>query len=472
MRFRLLLFLTLLCFSTFANVKKKERSIPLSDSTQYVVNNIFVGGNKKTKERIITRELLIQQGDTIYKEHLDFYIEKSKENLLNTSLFNYITIKTTNEHSNNINLFVLVEERWYLWPYLVFEHADRNFSSFIHNKDWSRINYGLMLVKNNFRGRGETVKLKVRLGYKEQFQLAYEVPYITKNRKHGLSTDINWNRQNEISYITQNDKPVYYKDNNDFVNKVLNSRLTYTYRNKYYILHRFTGLYSYNNIQDTIVTLNNNYFGLGQNHTQYLGLNYNFILDKRNYRHYPLTGYNFEFLISQYGLNLLPNEMEGIWEFETFVYKYWEHTPRWHSGLGARAKISSNKKQPYFIEQGLGYKTFLRAFEYYVIDGQSFATTRSFIKYTLIPTQVKHIEAWNWSKFNKVHYSLYINAFVDLGYVKDAMPNPSNKLPNTYLTSTGIGIDLVAYYDQIIRFEYSLNRLGEHGFFIHIGKAF
>lgn len=472
MNYRLFLFFILILSSGLALAKKKDRSTSLSDSTQFIVNEIFIGGNKKTKEKIITRELLVQCGDTIYKEHLDFYIEKSKENLLNTSLFNYITIKTTKEFPDKINMYVLVEERWYLWPYLVFEHADRNFSSFLNNKEWSRINYGLMLVKNNFRGRGETVKLKVRLGYKEQFQLGYEIPYIGKQRKHGISTDINWNRQNEIPYITQNDKPVYYKDDNNFTNKTLNTRFTYTFRNQYYISHRFSTLFTYNQVQDTIIKLNNNYLGHNSNTTQFLGLNYNFILDKRNYKYYPLRGYNFEILLSQFGLNLLPNEMEGIWEIETFGYKYWQHTKRWHSGLGARAKISSNKKQPYFIEQGLGYKTFLRAFEYYVIDGQRFATSRTFLKYTLIPTQVKYIEAWNWSKFNKIHYSLYINSFIDFGYVYDKQPHTTNKLPNSYLASAGIGIDLVAYYDQILRFEYSINRFNEHGFFIHIGKAF
>lgn len=472
MNYKFLLSFILIFLFAYVHAKKKDKSTVLSDSTQIIINEILVGGNKKTKERIITRELLIKPGDTIFKEHLDFYIEKSRENLLNTSLFNYITIKTTKEFPDKINMYVLVEERWYLWPYLVFEHADRNFSSFLHSKDWSRINYGMMLVKNNFRGRGETLKFKVRLGYKEQFQLGYEIPYISKNRKHGISTDINWNRQNEIPYSTDYDKLVFYKDENNFVNKVLNTRFTYTFRNKHYLTHNFSGLYSYNQVQDTIYKLNNNYFGYKTNETQYLGLSYNFIIDKRNYKHYPLRGYNFELTLSQHGLKLLTNEMAGIWTFETFGYNYWEHAERWHSGIGARAKISSNKKQPYFIERGLGYGTFLRAFEYNVIDGQHFATTRSFIKYTLIPTQVKYIEAWNWSKFNKVHYSLYINTFIDLGYVYDIAPTPTNELPNSFLASTGVGIDLVAYYDQILRFEYSINRFGQHGFFIHIGKAF
>ncbi|MDA3892879.1 MAG: hypothetical protein PF517_14550 [Salinivirgaceae bacterium] len=473
MNFKLLiLYIIVLLVPQFLFAKKKERSEALTDSTQIVIHRIFVGGNKKTKEKIITRELLIKTGDTIYQEHLDSYLEKSKENLLNTSLFNYITINTIIEGENQVNLYVLVEERWYLWPYLIFEHADRNLSSFFHNADWNRINYGLMLVKNNFRGRGETVKFKVRLGYKEQFQVSYEIPYVDKKRKHGFSTDINWFRQKEIAYQTTNDELTYFKDNRNFVSKRYNSQVTYQYRNRHYLSHKISASYSYNFVKDTILALNKNYFGTNQNKLEYLGISYNLIFDKRNYKHYPLNGYNFDFLISQKGLNLIPNEMQGIWEIQSQYFHYNTLSSRLYSGFGAQGKISSNRKQPYFIEQALGYNTYLRAFEYNVIDGQSFASGRAFLKYAIIPMKIKHIEAWSWSKFNKIHYSLFINTFIDAGYVYDKNPNPLNVLPNNYLASLGIGIDLVAYYDQIIRFEYSINRFGNNSFFIHIGKAF
>lgn len=468
-----LIFCTLIIlipYFSFGLIKGKEKA--LSDSTEITINKIFVGGNKKTKERIIKRELLFQYGDTLFKVHLDDKIEKSKNNLLNTSLFNYVTINTVEVEKNIIDIYVLVEERWYLWPYLIFEHADRNLSSFLHNKDWSRINYGLMLVKNNFRGRGETLKFKFRFGYKEQFQLAYEIPYIGKSRQHGLSAEFNWFRQHEIPYITEYDALVFYKDENSYISKMFGSRLTYQFRNKHYLRHSFSATYSFSEVGDTIIKLNANYFGKKTNKTQYLGLIYNLNLDRRNYKYYPLSGYNIEVNLSQKGLNILSNEIQGVWEIGAGAYYYLGLSDRWFSGFGAQGKISSNLKQPFYIERGLGYATFLRSFEYNVIDGQSLATGRAFIKYAIIPIQVKHIESWGWAKFNKIHYSLYINTFFDTGYVHDVFPNNSNTLPNSFLASAGIGIDLVAYYDQVIRFEYSINRFGASGFFLHVGKAF
>jgi outer membrane protein assembly factor BamA len=470
---KLLFIYILLIISTYSFGNSKEKNnISQDDSTTLIINKIIITGNAKTKDKIILRELLFNENDTLTSNQLKTYISKSKDNLTNTSLFNYITINTTQENSTYTNIYILVEERWYLWPYLIFEQADRNLSAFIHNQEWSRINYGVMLVKNNFRGMAETLKFKVRLGYKEQFEIAYDIPYLGNTRKHGLSTKVSWFRQHEIPYNIQYDKLIFHKDESTYISKKFYSKLSYHFRNKHYIHHSISALYSHIQVEDTIIRLNNNYFDNSTNNTQYIGIEYNFNLDKRNYIHYPLRGYNFNFTLSQNGLNILNNEMKGLWNFESEAYYYKEFNTRWYSGFGVRGKLSSSRKQPFFIEQALGYDTYLRSFEYYVINGQQYIVEHSFIKYAIIPQKIFYLNGLNWSKFNKVHYSLYINTFFDMGYVNDINTAQYNKLPNTFLASCGVGIDLVAYYDQIIRFEYSINRFKEHGFFIHLKKAF
>jgi hypothetical protein len=54
-----------------------------------------------------------------------------------------------------------------------------------------------------------------------------------------------------------------------------------------------------------------------------------------------------------------------------------------------------------------------------------------------------------------------------LGYISDTRDNVLNPLANDLLVGYGLGIDLVTYYDWVIRFEYSFNKKGESGFFIH-----
>jgi hypothetical protein len=408
------------------------------------------------------------------EQSLEHLIKKSKENLTNTSLFNYITIKTVDEDSTHINIYVLLEERWYIFPYLIIEQADRNLSAFLHNKQWNRINYGLMLVKYNFRGMGETVKFKFRFGYREQFQIAYEIPYLGNSHKHGIMLEYSKFRQHEVHYITSSDKQVFYRDDNTYIYNAHRATVVYKFRNRYFIRNNLTIQYNYANVNDTIIKLNNNYFGNNgtNNVLQYFTLGYSFKLDKRDYKYYPLAGYNVKLSFYQKGVGFLPDNMHSIFEIQTEAYLYKNFTTRWYGCIGGKGKISSAFKQPYYVEQALGYKTYLRGYEYNVIDGQSYISGRAFFKYAIIPMQIRQIDFWGWEKFNKIHYSMFVNTFVDAGYVYDIEPAPSNRLPNSFLLSTGIGVDIVAYYDMIFRFEYSINKQGQNGFYIHLNKAF
>jgi len=54
--------------------------------------------------------------------------------------------------------------------------------------------------------------------------------------------------------------------------------------------------------------------------------------------------------------------------------------------------------------------------------------------------------------------------FADNFYTDPAM---NNQLENSLLIGYGLGIDFVTYYDLVFRLEYSMNRMNEHGFFIH-----
>jgi len=239
-----------------------------------------------------------------------------------------------------------------------------------------------------------------------------------------------------------------------------------------YLKHNLSLGFNNAKIIDTISFLNPNYFGNGKTENKYFSISYELDFDKRNYKHYPLTGYNFVATTTIKGLGLLKDEMPTIWDIQSSFYYYYSMGKRWYAGTGAKLKVSNPKKQPYALEQGLGYGDVLRSFEYYLIDGQQIITGRAFLKYAIVPLKVMEIENLGWKKFNKIHYSIFANAFIDQGYVRDVNPHQTNLLPNSYLVSFGLGVDLVAYYDQIIRFEYSMNKKGEHGFFINIGKAF
>jgi hemolysin activation/secretion protein len=148
--------------------------------------------------------------------------------------------------------------------------------------------------------------------------------------------------------------------------------------------------------------------------------------------------------------------------------KYFELSGRFHASADVAGKISTNPNQPYFYQSGFGYgRTFVRGYELFVIDGQSYLLLKNTVKYSIIPTKVKKIGFIGSDKFGKIHYALYLNVFFDVGYVRNYVNYEYNNLSNKLLFGTGIGIDLVTYYDLVLRLEYTVNRQGQTGFYIH-----
>ena len=103
----------------------------------------------------------------------------------------------------------------------------------------------------------------------------------------------------------------------------------------------------------------------------------------------------------------------------------------------------------------LGYEDYVRGYEYYVVDGQSYWLSKTAIKYALIEKTYFEIPYVKMKQFKKSHYSLYFGIFSDLGYVLNEQPE--NTLNNSLLWGKGIALDYVTYYDKLLRIEYSIN---------------
>jgi len=148
----------------------------------YFISSINISGNKISKEKVILKELTFKTGDSIRQNAIDEHFIRSRDNLLNTSLFNFVYFSFEDSENSGIDVSISVIERWYIWPAPIFEHAERNLGAFIHDPDWNRINYGGQVMWYNFRGRREQLKLKLRFGYKEQFEILYYKPNFGKQQ--------------------------------------------------------------------------------------------------------------------------------------------------------------------------------------------------------------------------------------------------------------------------------------------------
>ena len=454
-------------------------SLTLTDSIinhQKVIGKISLEGNRITKSNIIYREIIIKEGDTLSNTLFKNRLEQSRLNLLNTSLFNFVSIDTTIDISGVTNLNFRMIERWYLFPFPIFEIADRNFNTWIDHRDWRRVNYGGFIKWSNLRGRMEVLNLLIRFGYDERYRLTYDMPYINAKQTFGLTFVASVNQNHEVSYKTQNNKQVFYRGEkymlrNSLVSTALNYRPS--------IFKYYSAIIGYNRFDydPKLPELNSAYAPVNADQLNLIFGTLYFRNDHRDSKPYPLKGYYADASItSQFGsYNNHQKYNNGYLYSNLSIYN--PIKPRWSWSAGTSIRIAQYAKAPYFLNQGLGFRRdYVRGYEYYVIDGGNYFLTRANLKYNLLKPHTQYLRMTGTEKFDKFHYAAYLNIFTDLGEVFSPVPNEqqttlltntTKPLNYTLLRGVGIGFDLVTYYDKVLRVEYTVNHYGQSGVFIH-----
>ncbi|MFC2091090.1 POTRA domain-containing protein, partial [Bacteroidota bacterium] len=395
------------------------------------ISEIVLEGNKITKSNIILRELMFSEGDTLERNALESSIEKSRENLLNLSIFNFVTIESEYIEDDRISILVSVIERWYIWPSPIFEHGERNLSIFLKNPRWDRLNYGLWLKWNNFRGRNELLNLIIRTGYKEHYALQFEKPNLGASENHKLIVSTSLSRQHRVNYITVGNRPVYFTDEENYAFGSYDGFIAYTYRPEIYSRHRLRFYYVNDWISDTVASLNPLFFGEGYTRYQHFKMDYVFNYDKRDSKIYPLEGNAFKVKVLRRGLGIIQSYPYGNWEGEAGWFLHRKLTDRLYIADVAKGKVSTRKEVPLYQQQAFGYTEYLTGYDDFIIDGTDYLINKVVLKYQLVKPQVVDIPFIKAKQFRKVHYSIYINLLGDIGYVNNKFPLPTNNMVNS-----------------------------------------
>lgn len=436
-----------------------------------VINDIFIVGNKITKAHIILRELPFAKNDSVRLIEIQQKLRSAKENLLNTSLFNFVTVDTLSAGTGRVNIMITVAERWYTWPVPVFEIQERNFNTWWQTKDLARANYGFYLERENFRGRKEDLSFYFQFGYTEKYGLTYRIPYLNKKQTSGAGFSFSYSRNHEVGYMTSDNKLLYFKDPTQYIREEFTGKLFYSYRRGIHKLHSIEAKFVHGIVNDTLNDYTTDYFIGQQTEMRFLSLDYFYRIDHRDSKIYPLKGYAIDMEATKLGLGIIPDEKIDITNLFLTLKGYHKLSDRFYLSGSAKVKFSPSKNQPYYVQRGLGWSDYVRGYEYYVIDGQSYGTTKLGLKYEIIKPRIQSIPHMPLKKFNTFHYALYAGIYGDVGYVDDRQYSLLNPLANTFLYGYGVGIDYVTYYDIVFRFEYSINRRLEHGFFVNFNAG-
>jgi outer membrane protein assembly factor BamA len=452
--------------------KNKIESQKSIESLPVNIDAIFIVGNKRTKPSIILRELSVTKGDVYLKSSLEEVLLLDKNKLLNTRLFVTVDISILHLSDTQVDIVINVSERWYTFPSPIFDLVDRNFNDWWQNqnRDLSRTNFGVKIYQNNFRGRNETLKLLLQLGYTQKFGLAYRIPYLDKKQRHGITLNFSYAENKNIAIRTVDHKPVFF-DSEETLKITRDYSVGYNYRRSFYSYHSFGASFHDNIVNDTIVSLNGEYFNSRTSQQKYFQLQYSFVIDKRDNASYTLKGSRLDFHISKQGIGVFDDVDKS--EIKLDYTKYFDLNKGFYFATYSSTMASTPRNQPYSNIGALGFKKdFIRGYELYLIEGKSFLLNRSTIKKKIFST-IGHLGILPIKQFRKIPIDIYLKTYFDMGYVENYEGYDLNKrLSDRYLFGTGGGIDFVTYYDTVIRVEYSVNREKESGFFLHFRKEF
>jgi len=460
----------------FVNAQPGMSDLPVTDTSVnyflkhtdkenvFAVREISISGNKKTKESVILRELPFRSGDTYALSELVKKFEVARKQLMNTSLFHEVVVALKSFEGNNVDILIVVKERWYLFPVPYIKVVDRNLNQWLveQHAKLNRVNYGLKLLYNNATGHNDKLNLYLINGYTKQVSFSYDRPYIDKTMKWGLNLGMAVGNNREVNYNTINNKQVFFKDTNNFVRSFFKAYMEVTYRPAIKTRHRFGIAYTEERITDTIVALNPSYFKNGRDKISFPEFYYLINYMDVDYNPYPLKGYIAEAYFAKKGLN----NIIDMWVLTVKASGSWEVANKTYFGAKVAGAIKFPFRQPYFNQRLLGYSDFfMQGYEYYVVDGAAGGYVKALLSREILNFGF-HVKRKKDELPYRVPFRIYAKAYANAGYMYHPTPG-LNTLNNRMLYSGGVGIDIITHYDFTIKLEWSFNLLGQNDIYLH-----
>ncbi|MEL6254611.1 MAG: hypothetical protein AAFR87_21555 [Bacteroidota bacterium] len=151
---------------------------------------------------------------------------------------------------------------------------------------------------------------------------------------------------------------------------------------------------------------------------------------------------------------------------------------RWNVAYGTHLVLSIGDSIPYFEKNFLGARrrefrdisTTLRGYQPFVIAGSTVNMNKVEIKYGIVPYHIADYSGVGFlpKKWQQAPTALYVTAFYEMGFIRDdSFNNNDDFLKNQLLHGYGVGLNIVGFYDILLRIEYARNHLNQGGVYLH-----
>ena len=444
----------------------------------FTIVDIEIEGNKKTKEQVVFRELKFKESEQYTLEYLLSVQEESEERLKNIGVFNDAELAYGIDSINyEVTAFVDVVENWYIFPGLIIELADRNFSEWWtnQNRDLSRINYGVRLEHINLTGRRDKMIVQLQSGFRKKYEIIYNLPYLNQEGTWGAEAFVFFATQDELAYLTSNNRSIFSKTNDrNTIYRRFRTGSALFYRPTIYNNHAFRLEYHREQVENKVIEdFNPDYF-LDGNSIKYFMFNYQFIQDKRVAQFYPIRGYLWFVSLRKDGFKIFDEYNNAS---VTAGGEYFQPLSE-KLVLGTKLKFKLNIDRSvvsYANNQALGYRDdVLGGYYLYVVDGTDYVYGKNNLRYKLIDKKFNLGKYMFLDQFRVLSVQLYGRLFFDYGYVNDRTYRDlyDNTFNNRWLYGWGPAVDIVLYNNYKASFNLGINHLGERHYFFEYRTNF
>ena len=457
-----LIYCTILCFFLSAAYARGQAYVD-----HYYISSIEFQGNKHTKDKIIARELEIQEGERYASEDIDDLIKRSEERLLNTGLFHIANITLTYDKEETYKLVVEVQESWYIFPAPVFSFAENSLQDWIQGEalTFDRVNMGGRLYHRNLTGRGDYLRVGAQFGFQNKYQFTYRLPYFNRDQTIGAEINLNYSDQREIAYSTSGDQNQYLKSG-DKIFSNWNAGLKLLYRPKLNTSHEIGFSYYKLSVHDSVAILNPDFFRSSKTGMSFVSFFYSFELDKRNRRPIADYGYRIRASFRKDGVGFHDDLNQGSIELSGDFYL--PMGKRFTGFLFPSIYFRFLRNAPsYYYNASFSQRPAIKGYENYDLNGMDFFHIRSGVRYLVFNEKINLGKCMPAKNLRLMPIRLYVSASIEVGGVIDPHYGRHNELDNRILIGYGPAVHLLLYEHSLISFQFNMNHRHETGFIIN-----
>ncbi|MFK7969537.1 MAG: BamA/TamA family outer membrane protein, partial [Bacteroidia bacterium] len=430
-------------------------------------------GNTKTKAAVMLRTMTFGVGDTLERKGLSDVIATNRENLFNLGLFNEVDLDVE-MLADGLAVNVVVKERWYIIPIPEIGLEERNAYDALRQGNLKRLVYGLAIDWRNLTGRNERLRVLGQLGFSQRLYLEYSYPAIFPKANIDFNLGLRYINEPEIITGTDSGRVQWNEANTEALRRTHRAEigLAKNWGPRKQLRLRLD--YTHLRFADSIYIYNPGFITNANSQERYPSLRLAYANDQRDYRAFPLKGYKYQIVFRQAGLGNI-----GTTTFSRIGATWAHHIPigeRWNIAFGTHHVFTFGKRVPWQeknfmgIEtnefRGLGYN--IRGYEPYAIAGDDVHISKVEGKFAVFPLQTVRFSEIPVEEFQTFPLGVYLSAFVDGGRIEDnSFNNRDRYLKDRWLLGYGLGLNIIGFYDNLLRVEYAWNHLGQGGFYFH-----